>query len=90
MLSYYFFKLVIFAFLIMVTNSFGFDEKIKKSVSNLKMQSKNGLKAPTKLSNCKAMLDDNSIIDLTSLDNPKNPRYKFSIDLKILNIIKFI
>ena len=38
---------------------------------------KNGLKAPTKLSNCKAELDDKSIIDLTSLDNSSNPRFKF-------------
>ena len=32
------------------------------------------INAPTKLSNCKARLDDNSIVDLTSLDNPQNPR----------------
>ena len=33
-----------------------------------------GLNAPTKLSNCKAQLDDNSIIDLSSLNNKNNPR----------------
>ena len=32
------------------------------------------ISVPTKLSNCKARLDDNSIVDLTSLDNPQNPR----------------
>lgn len=32
------------------------------------------LSAPTKLGNCKARLDDKSIIDLTSLDDVKNPR----------------
>jgi hypothetical protein len=28
-----------------------------------------------KITNCKVKLDDGSIIDLTSLDNPTNPRY---------------
>ena len=37
----------------------------------------NILTNPTKLSNCKAQLDDNSIIDLTSLDNADAPRYFF-------------
>ena len=32
------------------------------------------LKAPKKLSNCKAQLDDNSIIDLSSQDKPNLPR----------------
>lgn len=30
---------------------------------------------PTKLTNCKALLDDGSIIDLTSLNNPVSPRF---------------
>ncbi len=33
------------------------------------------LKKPKKLSNCKAQLDDGSIIDLTSLDNAGSPRF---------------
>ena len=33
------------------------------------------LNAPSKLSNCKAKLDDGSIIDLTSLDDVNNPKY---------------
>ena len=37
---------------------------------------KSGLKVPNKLTNCKAELDDKTIIDLTSLDNAKNPRYE--------------
>ena len=32
------------------------------------------LKKPTKLSNCKAELDDKTIIDLSSLNNKNNPR----------------
>ena len=35
----------------------------------------NNIGAPTKLSNCKAKLDDGSIIDLTSLDNVNSPKY---------------
>ena len=38
------------------------------------VQSKSTLKKPTKLSNCKAQLDDGSIVDLTSLDNAASPR----------------
>ena len=30
---------------------------------------------PTKLTNCKALLDDGSVIDLTSLNNPVSPRF---------------
>lgn len=32
------------------------------------------LTKPTKLSSCKAQLDDGSIVDLTSLDNAGSPR----------------
>ena len=32
------------------------------------------LNGPNKLSNCKAQLDDQSIIDLSSLNNKNNPR----------------
>ena len=45
----------------------------------------NGLYAPTKLSNCKAKLDDGSIIDLTSQDNPNNPR---QIKLNLRDVLK--
>ncbi len=41
-------------------------------------------KTPAKLSNCKAMLDDNSIIDLTLLDNPTKPRYNIALNSRIL------
>ena len=34
------------------------------------------LNAPQKLSNCKAKLDDGSIVDLTSQDNASKPRFK--------------
>jgi hypothetical protein len=34
----------------------------------------NATLAVTKLSNCKAQLDDGKIIDLTSLDNANSPR----------------
>ena len=40
--------------------------------TNLFVESK--LTKPTKLSSCKAQLDDGSIIDLTSLDNAASPR----------------
>ena len=43
-----------------------------KSFENL--MKVNSINAPSKLSNCKAKLDDNTIIDLTSLDNANNPR----------------
>ena len=33
------------------------------------------LAKPKKLSNCKAQLDDGTIVDLTSLDNAASPRY---------------
>ena len=32
------------------------------------------IKAPKKLSNCKAQLDDGRIIDLSSLDNSQQPK----------------
>jgi hypothetical protein len=39
------------------------------------MNSKNfSLNSPQKLSNCKAKLDDGSIVDLTSQDKPNSPR----------------
>ena len=34
----------------------------------------NATLALTKLTNCKAILDDGRVVDLTSLDNPNNPR----------------
>jgi hypothetical protein len=34
------------------------------------------LNSPQKLSNCKAKLDDGSIVDLTSQDNASKPRLK--------------
>ena len=65
--NYLLLKLSLLIFFINFTNAL--DTKIL--LKNLNNQN---LTAPTKLSNCKARLDDNSIIDLTSLDNPKSPR----------------
>ena len=39
------------------------------------------LKAPEKLSNCKAKLDDGSIVDLTSQDKSSSPRLIFKINI---------
>jgi len=33
------------------------------------------LSKPTKITNCKAELDDKTIIDLSSLNNKNNPRF---------------
>jgi hypothetical protein len=35
------------------------------------------LKSPQKLSDCKAKLDDGSIVDLSSLNKPNSPRFYF-------------
>ena len=55
----------------------------KSTNKNLKLENYQ-FKTPAKLSNCKAMLDDNSIIDLTLLDNPTKPRYKLALNSHIL------
>jgi hypothetical protein len=40
----------------------------------------NNIQVPKKLSNCKAQLDSGKIIDLSPLDNSKNPKlYKFNL-----------
>ena len=44
----------------------------------LRLNVPTNLTKPTKLGNCKVRLDDNSIIDLTSLDDAKNPRLFYS------------
>ena len=43
-------------------------------LTTIYIESKSTLKKPTKLSSCKAQLDDGSIVDLTSLDNAASPR----------------
>ena len=51
-------------------------------------QSKTVLNTPKKLTNCKAQLDDNSIIDLTSQDKPDSPRlYNIILDLVTIKIM---
>ena len=43
-------------------------------IPNRTLYLKENVRAPTKLSNCKAQLDDGSIIDLSSLDNVNDPK----------------
>jgi hypothetical protein len=51
------------------------------------------LSKPTKITNCKAELDDKTIIDLSSLNNKNNPRfkkYKLAILLKEILILYYL
>ena len=55
-------------------------------LTTIYIESKSTLKKPTKLSSCKAQLDDGSIVDLTSLDDSSSPRLAnvlFSVILSI-------
>ena len=51
--------------------SFGALNVVAKASINSK---KFGLNAPQKLTNCKAKLDDGSVVDLTSQDKASSPR----------------
>jgi hypothetical protein len=49
---------------------------------NARQSNNFNLSKPTKITNCKAELDDKTIIDLSSLNNKNNPRFnKYKLEI---------